>query len=162
LEAGSRSAPGATGPGGGGAASQKGRPAGRGEKEGEGVEDKKEGKGVEDKKEMTTEGIEEQRAFLYTGQAARGRVPRSGEAKPNAAADRQRDYRTSSARYSMAQISTLTRNPSSMIKVFRESREDDYCAFQKLVESMALQKFAVLPLLKIILLFTQPIMLSII
>jgi hypothetical protein len=34
LEAGSQSAPGAAGPGGGGAASQKGRPAGREAKEG--------------------------------------------------------------------------------------------------------------------------------
>jgi hypothetical protein len=59
LEGGSRSAPGAVGPEGGSAASQKGRPAGREAKEGG-----REG-GVEDRKEGTIEGIGEQRA-LYT------------------------------------------------------------------------------------------------
>jgi hypothetical protein len=57
-------------------------PAGRDSKEGEGVVDKKKG---------TTEGIEEQRA-LYTLAKRRGRVARSGGAKPEPTAHRQPDY----------------------------------------------------------------------
>jgi hypothetical protein len=52
----------------------------------------KKGERVEDRKEGTTEGIEEERALLYPGQAARGRVARSGGAKPKGAAHRQLFY----------------------------------------------------------------------
>ncbi len=65
LEAGSQSAPGAARPGGGAAASQKGRPAGRKRKTGE------EG-GAENRKERLIEEIGEQRALIQ-GEAVRGR-----------------------------------------------------------------------------------------
>ena len=77
------------------AASQKGRPARREAKEEEGVED-------------TTAG-----PLTSSGQAARGRVPRSGKVKPEEAAHRHLDYSNSK------RLSTLDTTPRSrsVIKV---------------------------------------------
>jgi hypothetical protein len=82
LEAGSRSKPCAAGPG-GGAASQKGRPAGR--------EAKRGGRSREQKR-WDEGGDGGAASSLYPGQAARGRQPRSGEAKPEEAAHRNGFY----------------------------------------------------------------------
>jgi hypothetical protein len=70
LDKGRRSTPCAVGPGGGGAASQKGRLAGR---------------------RPDSEKTGEQRNF-YVGKAAKWRQPRSGGAKPETAAHRNLDY----------------------------------------------------------------------
>jgi hypothetical protein len=87
LEAGSRSTAwrcDAAGPGSGGAASLKGRPAG--EREG----------GVGDRKEETAREIEEQRALYTRAKRREAAMPDRGGAKPEGAAHRQRDYRLNS------------------------------------------------------------------
>jgi hypothetical protein len=77
----------AVGPGSGGAASQQGRPAGREAREG----------GRSSRQKRRNDGGDRAAAgSLYLGQAARGRIPRSGGAKPEAAAHRHLDYRHSS------------------------------------------------------------------
>lgn len=88
LEAGRRSRRCAAGTGGGGAASQMGRPAGR-----EGTRET----GADDREEGTTEKVEEQQEFYMWAKAARGRQPRSGEAKPKEAAHRHRFYNSNTA-----------------------------------------------------------------
>jgi hypothetical protein len=80
---GASSAAGAAGPEGGGAASSKGRPPGREAKERGGSRRQKRRDDEEDRRAAGS---------LYPGQAARGRVARSGGAKPEGATHRQRFY----------------------------------------------------------------------
>lgn len=75
----------AAGAGGGGAAGQKGRPAGR-EARGE--------IGADDRKEGSMETTGERRAFYMWAKRRGGANPHRGKAKPQEAAHRNRDYST--------------------------------------------------------------------
>jgi hypothetical protein len=92
------SAAGAAGPGGGGAAGRKGSPAGR---------EMRERRGSRRQKRRDDGGARGAAGSLYPGQAARGRVARSGRAKPEEATHRHRFYPTNRSPSGFRKISSI-------------------------------------------------------